>query len=206
MTSPEQEVEITEPSAPEPTGRGDDGGAFCPDAPLIATEQSAHGYGLDDRLLCDRHQPAVSEQHHSQPSSCSSILRVDDAVEHDHSRTDSIFRFGPDAQCCARSSRGDEESFLNTAWTMQVLRGTTLWIICLLMSRPFAAFYGQPQLRIMVPVIGLALVIIVSIPAVWPPWPATWPCGSSRSWSCRFRWCNWYSRSFGLSLTARCGP
>jgi O-antigen/teichoic acid export membrane protein len=58
-----------------------------------------------------------------------------------------------------RSSRGDEESFLNTAWTMQVLRGTTLWIICLIMSRPFAAFYGQPQLRIMVPVIGLSLVI-----------------------------------------------
>jgi O-antigen/teichoic acid export membrane protein len=58
-----------------------------------------------------------------------------------------------------RSSRGDDEGFLNTAWTMQVLRGIGLWIICFSISRPFAAFYGQPQLRLMVPVIGLTLVI-----------------------------------------------
>ena len=58
-----------------------------------------------------------------------------------------------------RSSRGNDEGFLNTAWTMQVLRGIGLWTVCLSISRPFAAFYGQPQLRVMVPVIGLTLVI-----------------------------------------------
>lgn len=58
-----------------------------------------------------------------------------------------------------RSRRGDEPAFLNTAWTMQVLRGAILWIFCLALSWPFAAFYGQPQLRAMVPVIGLSLII-----------------------------------------------
>ncbi len=58
-----------------------------------------------------------------------------------------------------RSSRGDQPEFLNTAWTMQVLRGIALWICCLFLSLPFAQFYGEPRLRLMVPVIGLSLII-----------------------------------------------
>jgi O-antigen/teichoic acid export membrane protein len=58
-----------------------------------------------------------------------------------------------------RSPRGDEPDFLNTAWTMQVIRGIGLWICCLCLTVPFAHFYGQPQLRAMVPVIGFSLVI-----------------------------------------------
>ena len=58
-----------------------------------------------------------------------------------------------------RSPRGDEPGFLNTAWTMQVMRGVGLWVICVLMSWPFASFYGEPQLRFLVPVIGFSLVI-----------------------------------------------
>lgn len=58
-----------------------------------------------------------------------------------------------------RSPRGDEPAFLNTAWTMQVMRGVALWICCLAMTLPFANFYGDPQLRVLVPVIGLSLVI-----------------------------------------------
>jgi len=58
-----------------------------------------------------------------------------------------------------RSPRGDEPTFLDTAWTMQVMRGTVLWLCCLILSIPFAAFYGQPQLKIMVSVIGLSLII-----------------------------------------------
>jgi len=58
-----------------------------------------------------------------------------------------------------RSSRGDEPQFLNTAWTMQVIRGVALWICCLSLTLPFARFYREPQLRMMVPVIGLSLVI-----------------------------------------------
>jgi len=58
-----------------------------------------------------------------------------------------------------RSSRGDDPAFFNTAWSMQVIRGCSLWICCLILSVPFAAFYNQPQLRAMVPVVGLSLVI-----------------------------------------------
>ena len=58
-----------------------------------------------------------------------------------------------------RSPRGDEPTFLDTAWTMQVMRGMALWICCLILSVPFAAFYHQPQLKVMVPVIGLSLII-----------------------------------------------
>ncbi|HWE53387.1 MAG TPA: oligosaccharide flippase family protein [Bryobacteraceae bacterium] len=58
-----------------------------------------------------------------------------------------------------RSSRGDDPQFLNTAWTMQVIRGAALWTCCLIVAVPFARFYGEPQLRVMVPVIGLSLLI-----------------------------------------------
>lgn len=58
-----------------------------------------------------------------------------------------------------RSSRGDAPEFLNTAWTMQVIRGAVLWVCCLLLTIPFARFYGEPRLNLMVPVIGLSLVI-----------------------------------------------
>jgi O-antigen/teichoic acid export membrane protein len=58
-----------------------------------------------------------------------------------------------------RSPRGDEPEFLDTAWTMQVIRGAGLWVVCLLLSWPFAQFYGETQLRVLVPVIGLSLVI-----------------------------------------------
>lgn len=58
-----------------------------------------------------------------------------------------------------RSTRGDDPGFLNTAWTMQVIRGVALWICCLLLAWPFALFYGEPMMRILVPVIGFSLVI-----------------------------------------------
>jgi O-antigen/teichoic acid export membrane protein len=58
-----------------------------------------------------------------------------------------------------RSSRGDEPEFLNTAWTMQVLRGSMLWVCCLGLTLPFANFYGEPRLKTMVPVMGLSLII-----------------------------------------------
>jgi O-antigen/teichoic acid export membrane protein len=57
------------------------------------------------------------------------------------------------------SRRGDDPAFLDTAWTMQVIRGIGLWLCCLCLSIPFAKFYGEPKLSIMVPVIGFSLVI-----------------------------------------------
>ncbi len=45
-----------------------------------------------------------------------------------------------------QNSRGDEPSFLNTAWTIQVVRGLLLFGAVLLLAWPLAALYREPQL------------------------------------------------------------
>ncbi len=55
-----------------------------------------------------------------------------------------------------QNKRGDDPRFLNTAWTVQSVRGAALWIAACLGAAPFAAFYGEPQLAWIVPVSGLA--------------------------------------------------
>lgn len=40
----------------------------------------------------------------------------------------------------------DRPNFLNTAWTLQIIRGTLLWIIVCALAYPAAKFYGDPQL------------------------------------------------------------
>lgn len=59
----------------------------------------------------------------------------------------------------ARSTRGDDPAFLNTAWTVQVLRGAILWVAAAAVSVPFAAFYGAPELHALLPVAAVSLVI-----------------------------------------------
>ncbi|TNC44693.1 polysaccharide biosynthesis protein [Rubellimicrobium rubrum] len=58
-----------------------------------------------------------------------------------------------------QSSRGDDRSFINTAWTIQVIRGVILWLICCLLGVIAAWGYGEDQLRAMLPVAGLSLLI-----------------------------------------------
>jgi O-antigen/teichoic acid export membrane protein len=50
------------------------------------------------------------------------------------------------------SKRGDEPAFLNTAWTLQVIRGVVIWIICLLLSFPVAKFYNDQRLVLLIPI------------------------------------------------------
>ena len=57
-----------------------------------------------------------------------------------------------------RSTGGDDPKFLNTAWTIQVIRGGALWLICVCISLPFASFYREPQLKYLVPIIGFSLI------------------------------------------------
>jgi O-antigen/teichoic acid export membrane protein len=59
----------------------------------------------------------------------------------------------------SRSTRGDDPAFLDTAWTVQVVRGVILWAAAAAISVPFAAFYGAPELRMLLPVAALSLVI-----------------------------------------------
>ncbi|MDJ0734016.1 MAG: oligosaccharide flippase family protein [Nostocaceae cyanobacterium] len=58
-----------------------------------------------------------------------------------------------------RHKRGDDPDFLNTAWTLQVIRGLGLWIATFLIAWPVATFYKEPKLLLFIPIIGLNVVI-----------------------------------------------
>jgi O-antigen/teichoic acid export membrane protein len=58
-----------------------------------------------------------------------------------------------------QNKRGDDPIFLNTAWTIQVIRGFCLWIGCLIITFPVAYFYEEPRLQWLIPVVGLNSII-----------------------------------------------
>src|SRR5436853_4820251 len=45
-----------------------------------------------------------------------------------------------------RSPRGDDEQFLNTAWTISVVRGCGLWLLTCALAWPIAHYYHEPLL------------------------------------------------------------
>ena len=55
--------------------------------------------------------------------------------------------------------RGDEPAFLNTAWTIQVIRGLALCAAACALALPYAMLYDQPVLAWIVPACGLIFVI-----------------------------------------------
>lgn len=58
-----------------------------------------------------------------------------------------------------QSPRGDEPVFLNTAWTIQVLRGVALWLIAIFIAWPMSIFYHDPQLKFLLPILALSTLI-----------------------------------------------
>lgn len=58
-----------------------------------------------------------------------------------------------------QSKRGDDPTFLQTAWTLQVMRGALLWVVSLILAIPAAALYGEPQLQHLLPVVALSVII-----------------------------------------------
>jgi O-antigen/teichoic acid export membrane protein len=58
-----------------------------------------------------------------------------------------------------QNKRGDEPDFLNTAWTLQVIRGIGVWCICLLLAYPVSNLYGEPQLQWVIPLVGINSVM-----------------------------------------------
>lgn len=52
-----------------------------------------------------------------------------------------------------------DRSFVDTAWTLQVLRGALLWLAALAVAWPAAALYGEPQLVWMLVVAGASAFI-----------------------------------------------
>ncbi len=57
------------------------------------------------------------------------------------------------------SKRGDDPVYLNTAWTVQVLRGIVLWIAAALLAGPIAWFYGEPELAVFLPIAALVTIL-----------------------------------------------
>ncbi|HGG06677.1 MAG TPA: polysaccharide biosynthesis protein [Aliiroseovarius sp.] len=58
-----------------------------------------------------------------------------------------------------QSKRGDDRDFLNTAWTIQAIRGVLLWLTACVLAFPAAAFYGADELTWLLPVAALTLLI-----------------------------------------------
>ena len=63
------------------------------------------------------------------------------------------------SQSIQSNKRGDEPDFLDTAWTIQALRGVLLWGCACILAIPIAAFYKEPILAELIPVAGLNLVL-----------------------------------------------
>lgn len=55
-----------------------------------------------------------------------------------------------------QNQRGDDRRFLNTAWTLQLIRGVAISIVALLVAGPLASFYQMPELAWLLPVAGLS--------------------------------------------------
>ncbi len=58
-----------------------------------------------------------------------------------------------------QNERGSDPAFLNTAWTIQIIRGVLLFIVTWAVATPVAAFYGDPRLAEMLPFAALIPLI-----------------------------------------------
>lgn len=58
-----------------------------------------------------------------------------------------------------QNKRGDDPDFVNTAWTIQVMRGAILAAGAVAISWPVASFYGEPALRGLLAVSGLSALL-----------------------------------------------
>jgi O-antigen/teichoic acid export membrane protein len=62
-------------------------------------------------------------------------------------------------QAIIQNKGGDGPNFVNTAWTLQVLRGGAIWIACCALAFPTASIYQNPEIAYLLPVIGLSAVV-----------------------------------------------
>lgn len=58
-----------------------------------------------------------------------------------------------------QSKRGNEQSFLNTAWTIKVIRGISIWLIACLLAWPASKVYEQPILFPLLCVLGITAIL-----------------------------------------------
>jgi len=58
-----------------------------------------------------------------------------------------------------RDKRGNEPRFLDTAWTISILRGLVVWLLACAFAWPASRIYEEPLLLIVIPIIGFTAVI-----------------------------------------------
>ena len=63
------------------------------------------------------------------------------------------------ASALIRDRRGDDPIFLNTAWSMQVIRGALLCVLATALASPLARVYAEPQLVHLITVVGVTALI-----------------------------------------------
>ncbi len=68
------------------------------------------------------------------------------------------------SQSILQSKRGEDRAFLDTAWTIQVMRGVFLLALTWALAAPAAVFYDAPELADILPVVGLTLLIMGLFP------------------------------------------
>lgn len=59
-----------------------------------------------------------------------------------------------------QNKRGDDPVFLNTAWTIQIIRGFGVWLGCIAIAVPVARFYEDPRLIWLIPIVGFNIIIL----------------------------------------------
>ena len=63
-------------------------------------------------------------------------------------------------QAVIQSRHGDEQEFLDTAWTMHVIRGVSLFLVSVGVAYPTALLTGEPDLVYYIPVAGAGLLLL----------------------------------------------
>lgn len=58
-----------------------------------------------------------------------------------------------------QNPRGDDPVLLNTAWTLQVLRGLGIFVVSLALAWPMSLIYHEPRLIALLPALGVNVVI-----------------------------------------------
>ncbi|TNC50406.1 polysaccharide biosynthesis protein [Rubellimicrobium rubrum] len=63
-----------------------------------------------------------------------------------------------------QSKRGDDPAFLDTVWTIQILRGGFLWLLAMAATPLVAWFYKEPDLLSYLPVATISLLVVAFNP------------------------------------------
>ncbi|WP_417597746.1 oligosaccharide flippase family protein [Pararhodobacter oceanensis] len=62
------------------------------------------------------------------------------------------------------SKHGDEPDFLNTAWTLNMIRAVVLFLSACALAWPMAWFYGEPLLMQLIPVAAISMLLLALSP------------------------------------------